>query len=50
MKKKNRIKKNENFKMYLQKGKSIANRQFVMYTLNKADQNIFELVFLLVKK
>ncbi|MFA9556242.1 ribonuclease P protein component [Evansella sp. AB-rgal1] len=38
MKKENRLKKNEDFQIIFQQGTSVANRQFVVYYLRKADQ------------
>ncbi|MDG5789404.1 ribonuclease P protein component [Evansella sp. AB-P1] len=38
MKKLNRLKKNEEFQEVFQKGKSVANRQFVVYYLKKENQ------------
>ncbi|ADU32557.1 ribonuclease P protein component [Evansella cellulosilytica] len=40
MKKENRLKKNEDFQIVFQRGKSAANRQFVMYSLIKQDQTL----------
>lgn len=37
MKKKHRIKKNDEFQTVFQKGKSNANRQFVVYQLDKEE-------------
>ena len=50
MKKKNRIKKNDEFQAVFQKGKSNANRQFVVYKLDKEKQLYHSaLAFLSVK-
>ena len=38
MNKRQRIKKNEDFQKVFKKGKSFANRQFVVYCLKKEDQ------------
>lgn len=38
MNKRNRIKKNEEFQDVFKKGKSVANRQFVVYMLEKSNQ------------
>ena len=38
MKKANRLKKNEEFQIVFQRGKSVANRQFVVYHLTKEKQ------------
>jgi len=37
--KRNRIKKNDDFQEVFKKGTSVANRQFVIYILEKPDQN-----------
>ncbi|MDN4071424.1 MULTISPECIES: ribonuclease P protein component [Fictibacillus] len=39
MEKKKRIKKNEEFQEVFKRGKSSANRQFVIYALEKSDQS-----------
>ncbi|WP_102348063.1 ribonuclease P protein component [Bacillus sp. Marseille-P3661] len=39
MNKRNRIKKNEEFQDVFKKGNSVANRQFVVYTLAKPEQS-----------
>ena len=41
MRKEYRIKKNKDFQVAFKKGKSVANRQFVIYTLKKPDQRSF---------
>ena len=38
MNKRNRVKKNEDFQAVFKKGTSVANRQFVVYTLTKPEQ------------
>lgn len=38
MKKENRLKKNEEFQQVFKRGKSVANRQFVVYYLKKEQQ------------
>jgi ribonuclease P protein component len=50
MKKKNRIKKNEEFQAVFQKGKSSANRQFVLYCLEKPGQPDFRIGLSVSKK
>ncbi|MBS2971106.1 ribonuclease P protein component [Metabacillus sp. KIGAM252] len=50
MKKKNRIKKNEDFQQVFRKGKSIANRQFVIYTLHREEEKEFRLGLSVSKK
>jgi ribonuclease P protein component len=50
MRKKNRVKKNEDFTAVFQKGKSIANRQFVIYQLPKLDQVGFRIGLSVSKK
>ncbi|MBO9131366.1 ribonuclease P protein component [Bacillus sp. 165] len=50
MKKKNRVKKNEEFQAVFQKGKSSANRQFVLYRLDKPDQPYFRIGLSVSKK
>ena len=50
MKKKLRIKKEDEFQLVFKKGESSANRQFVVYVLEKPNKIISELAFLLVKK
>ncbi|PFJ17873.1 ribonuclease P protein component [Bacillus cereus] len=50
MKKKNRIKKNDEFQTVFQKGKSNANRQFVVYQLDKEEQPNFRIGLSVSKK
>ncbi len=50
MKKKFRIKKNEEFQEVFKKGQSFANRQFVIYILEKADQDHFRIGLSVSKK
>lgn len=50
MKKKFRIKKNEEFQQVFQKGESFANRQFVIYMLNKKEQDYFRIGLSVSKK
>ena len=50
MKKKNRIKKNDEFQAVFQNGKSNANRQFVVYQLEKAEQSYFRIGLSVSKK
>ncbi|GGE83213.1 ribonuclease P protein component [Priestia taiwanensis] len=50
MRKKNRVKRNEDFTAVFQKGKSIANRQFVIYQLPKVEQVGFRLGISVSKK
>jgi ribonuclease P protein component len=50
MKKKYRIKKNEEFQKVFQNGKSTANRQFVIYVLDKPDQPYFRIGLSVSKK
>ncbi|PLT29502.1 ribonuclease P protein component [Peribacillus deserti] len=50
MKKKLRIKKNEEFQTVFQKGKSVANRQFVIYILEKSNQDYFRIGLSISKK
>ncbi|WP_141434452.1 ribonuclease P protein component [Bacillus sp. 03113] len=50
MKKENRIKKNKEFQDVFQKGKSVANRQFIVYTLKKPDQKHFRIGLSVSKK
>ncbi|MBB5324129.1 ribonuclease P protein component [Anoxybacillus tepidamans] len=50
MKKKYRIKKNEEFQQVFQKGKSMANRQFVVYVLDRPEQSYFRLGLSVSKK
>lgn len=50
MKKEYRVKKNEDFSLIFQKGKSVANRQFVLYMLLKENQSHFRLGVSVSKK
>jgi ribonuclease P protein component len=50
MKKKYRIKKNEEFQQVFQDGKSMANRQFVIYVLDRPEQPYFRLGLSVSKK
>jgi ribonuclease P protein component len=50
MKKELRIKKNKEFQEAFQKGQSFANRQFVVYALNKENQEIFRIGLSVSKK
>jgi ribonuclease P protein component len=50
MNKKNRIKKNEDFSRVFREGTSTANRQFVIYTLRKEDQQQFRIGLSVSKK
>jgi ribonuclease P protein component len=50
MKKMNRIKKNKEFQTVFQKGQSNANRQFVLYQLDKPDQEYFRIGLSVSKK
>ncbi|ABK88158.1 Ribonuclease P protein component [Bacillus cereus 95/8201] len=50
MKKKHRIKKNDEFQTVFQKGKSNANRQFVVYQLDKEEQPNFRIGLSVSKK
>jgi ribonuclease P protein component len=50
MKKAYRIKKNEDFQEVFKKGKSFANRQFVLYYLEKEDQTHFRIGLSVGKK
>ncbi|MBM7704221.1 ribonuclease P protein component [Metabacillus iocasae] len=50
MKKSYRIKKNEEFQQVFKKGKSVANRQFVVYVLDKPDQLHFRVGLSVGKK
>jgi ribonuclease P protein component len=50
MKKELRIKKNKEFQEAFQKGRSFANRQFVVYTLTKEDQDYFRIGLSVSKK
>lgn len=50
MKKRQRIKKNEDFQKVFKKGKSFANRQFVVYCLPNEDQTEFRIGLSVGKK
>ncbi|AMX00630.1 ribonuclease P protein component [Rummeliibacillus sp. G93] len=50
MKKRRRIKKNEDFQKVFKKGKSFANRQFVVYFLEKEKQTEFRIGLSINKK
>jgi ribonuclease P protein component len=50
MKKKNRLKKNEDFQTVFQRGKSMANRQFVLYMLNQPKVDEFRVGLSVSKK
>ena len=50
MNKRQRIKKNEEFQKVFKKGKSFANRQFVIYCLKKEDQTEFRIGLSIGKK
>ncbi|WP_226683782.1 ribonuclease P protein component [Sutcliffiella horikoshii] len=50
MRKEQRIKKNKEFQHVFQKGKSMANRQFVIYAVQKADQPVFRIGLSVSKK
>lgn len=50
MKKELRIKKNKEFQQVFQKGKSFANRQFVVYVMKKEDQDTFRIGLSVSKK
>lgn len=50
MKKAFRIKKNNDFQDVFKKGKSVANRQFVIYILKKEDQEHFRIGLSVSKK
>ena len=50
MNKRQRIKKNEEFQKVFRKGKSFANRQFVVYCLKKEDQTAFRIGLSVGKK
>ncbi|MED3720533.1 ribonuclease P protein component [Geobacillus stearothermophilus] len=50
MKKKYRIKKNEEFQEVFQQGVSVANRQFVVYTLDRPEQPYFRIGLSVSKK
>ena len=50
MEKKLRIKKNDEFQLVFQKGESFANRQFVVYVLDKPGQDYFRIGLSVSKK
>ena len=50
VKKSLRIKKNEEFQKVFKNGKSVANRQFVVYSLEKKDQQDFRIGLSIGKK
>ncbi|WP_449622064.1 ribonuclease P protein component [Robertmurraya sp. Marseille-Q9965] len=50
MKKENRVKKNKDFQEIFKKGKSFANRQFVVYSLRKPGQTHFRIGLSVSKK
>lgn len=50
MNKRQRIKSNEDFQKVFKKGKSFANRQFVVYCLQKQDQKAFRIGLSVSKK
>ncbi|MGN1401142.1 MAG: ribonuclease P protein component [Bacillus sp. (in: firmicutes)] len=50
MKKKFRIKKNEDFQEVFKNGKSFANRQFVVYILDRKDQDYYRVGLSVSKK
>ncbi len=50
MNKRQRIKKNEEFQKVFKKGKSFANRQFVVYCLKKEEQTEFRIGLSVSKK
>ncbi|MRX74001.1 ribonuclease P protein component [Bacillus lacus] len=50
MRKKNRIKKNEDFQTVFKKGKSMANRQFVVYSLIQPEEKEFRIGLSVSKK
>ncbi|MDN4494156.1 ribonuclease P protein component [Ureibacillus aquaedulcis] len=50
MKKRQRVKKNEDFQKVFKKGKSFANRQFVVYCLQKENQEEFRIGLSVGKK
>ncbi|PLR80655.1 ribonuclease P protein component [Bacillus canaveralius] len=50
MKKEFRIKKNKEFQEVFQKGKSVANRQFIVYVLKKPEQPYFRIGLSVSKK
>ncbi|AIM16558.1 MULTISPECIES: ribonuclease P protein component [Neobacillus] len=50
MRKELRIKKNQDFQAVFQKGRSFANRQFVVYSLEKVGQDAFRIGLSVSKK
>ncbi|WLR41888.1 ribonuclease P protein component [Bacillus carboniphilus] len=50
MRKKNRIKKNEDFQLVFQKGRSMANRQFVIYIMERPELSEFRIGLSVSKK
>ncbi|MBU7594126.1 ribonuclease P protein component [Metabacillus halosaccharovorans] len=50
MKRKYRIKKNKDFQVVFKKGKSVANRQFVLYILQKTEEKEFRIGLSVSKK
>ena len=50
MKKRQRIKKNEDFQKVFKRGKSFANRQFVVYSMPKEGQKEFRIGLSVSKK
>ena len=50
MKKHQRIKKNEDFQKVFKQGKSFANRQFIVYSYRKEDQQEFRIGLSVGKK
>lgn len=50
MKKENRVKKNEEISLIFKEGKSVANKQFVLYTLEKKGQTHLRLGVSVSKK
>jgi ribonuclease P protein component len=50
MKKELRVKKNKEFQEVFQKGRSFANRQFIVYVLKKTDQPFFRIGLSVSKK
>jgi ribonuclease P protein component len=47
---KNRLRKNEEFQVVFKQGTSVANRQFVIYTLEKEGQDVFRVGVSVSKK
>lgn len=50
MKKENRLKKNDDFQLVFKRGKSVANRQFVLYFLKKEEQSTIRIGISVSKK